>query len=70
MLLLALELTLLVAGPGGAAPDSPAEQQRAASLTAELAAARGDRLYLVLDPAIPAIDLKADGLLLRRFRVE
>jgi hypothetical protein len=47
-----------------------AERARTASLAAELAAARSHRLYLVLDPGSPAVELAADGLLLRRFPVE
>ncbi len=43
---------------------------RAAHLEAELAAARSHRLYLVLDPWTRRLDLKADGLLLRRFQLE
>ena len=43
---------------------------RAAALNAELEAARTHRLYLVLDPTVPALDVMTDGLLLRRFPVE
>jgi hypothetical protein len=46
------------------------ERARSSALGAELETARGHRLYLVLDPAGPALELKADGMLLRRFPVE
>jgi hypothetical protein len=55
---------------GRASESARAERARAASLAAELAAARSHRLYLVLDPAGPALELRADGLMLRRFPVE
>jgi hypothetical protein len=43
---------------------------RAASLEAELAAARARDLYLVLDARGRYLDLKANGILLRRFPLE
>jgi hypothetical protein len=61
--------TPLVAGAARGA----AERARAGALEAELAAARSHALYLVIDPAGPtgpAVELKADGLVLRRFPVE
>jgi hypothetical protein len=61
---------LLLAGGGLAGAANRIERARAAALAAELAAARSHQLYLVLDPATPALDLKVDGLLLRRFPVE
>jgi hypothetical protein len=57
------------ASPGAAAPGRiPAA--RAAHLEAELAAAESHRLYLVLDPWTRRLDLKADGVVLRRFVAE
>lgn len=63
---------LPAAAPQGAKAFAPARdpRARAAHLEAELAAARSDRLYLVLDPWTRRLDLKADGLLLRRFQLE
>jgi hypothetical protein len=55
---------LRAAGPNGAGRDAA----RAAHLEAELAAARSHRLYLVLDPWTRRLDLKADGVVLRRFQ--
>ncbi len=46
------------------------ERARGTALAAELATARSHRLYLVLDPAGPSLELRADGLPLRRFPVE
>ncbi|HXO21885.1 MAG TPA: hypothetical protein VOA87_18375 [Thermoanaerobaculia bacterium] len=66
--LLALLLILPTATPAAAA--SGAERLRAAGLAAELEAARGHQLYLVLDPFVPALDLKVDGIRLRRFAIE
>src|SRR6185295_2235231 len=50
------------------APPGPEEQ--AAALAAENAAAKTHAIYLALDPRGGQLDLKVDGLLLRRFRVE
>lgn len=63
----ALLLALLCQPAAGAASRLP--RARAAHLEAELAAARSHRLYLVLDPWTRRLDLKADGLLLRRFQL-
>ena len=46
------------------------ERARSPALSAELETARSHQLYLVLDPAGPALELRADGLPLRRFPVE
>ncbi len=51
-----------------AAPASPEEQ--AAALAAEVAAAKTHAIYWALDPRAGHLDLKVDGLLLRRFEVE
>ena len=71
---LGLLLMALSAAPhraeGRAEKTPSAARTRAAALNAELEAARTHRLYLVLDPTVPALDLKTDGLLLRRFPVE
>jgi len=56
----------LSAGPAAAA----ASGGRAGSLAAEVEAARGRGLYLLLDPRGQHVDLKASGVLLRRFPVE
>ncbi|HEV7517726.1 MAG TPA: hypothetical protein VGR07_15610 [Thermoanaerobaculia bacterium] len=61
-----LALLLLAAAP----PRRPGERARAGSLAAELGAVKSHQLYLVLDPRAPALDLKVDGVLLRRFAVE
>ena len=80
--LLALALALLLAAGWSAwspAPDSPLAEsagppprpeEQAAALAAELAAAKTHAIYLALDPRGGHLDLKVDGLLLRRFRVE
>ncbi|MFP5286635.1 MAG: hypothetical protein ACLGI9_12910 [Thermoanaerobaculia bacterium] len=57
-------LLLLLAGSANASGG------RAVSLEAELEAARGQELYLLLDARGRWVDLKANGLLLRRFPVE
>ena len=62
-------LALLLLG-AAAVPRAPGERARAGSLAAELGAARSHQLYLLLDPRTPALDLKVDGVLLRRFPVE
>lgn len=54
----------------GAAPPPPSPEEQAAALAAELAAAKTHAIYLSLDPRGGHLDLKVDGLLLRRFRVE
>jgi hypothetical protein len=59
-----LLLLLLLAGPASASGG------RTVSLEAELEAARGRELYLLLDARGRWVDLKASGLLLRRFPVE
>jgi hypothetical protein len=64
-----------VAGVAGAARTGggaarAVERARSAALETELEAARSHRLYLVLEPAGAALELKADGLVLRRFAVE
>jgi hypothetical protein len=61
-----LALLLVAAAP----VRPPGERTRAGSLAAELGAARSHQLYLLLDPRTPALDLKVDGVLLRRFPVE
>jgi hypothetical protein len=61
-------LTLLLAAAASAAPI--ASGGRAGSLAAEVEAARGRHLYLLLDPRGPHVDLKASGVLLHRFPVE
>jgi hypothetical protein len=48
----------------------PGERVRAGFLSAELGAIRSHQIYLVLDPHAPALDLKVDGVRLRRFPVE
>lgn len=54
-----------------AAPATPASpEEQAAALAAELAAAKTHAIYLALDPRGGHLDLKVDGLLLRRFTVE
>lgn len=58
---------LLLLLPGGAAR---AAGGREASLEAELEAARARDLYLVLDARGRYLDLKSNGILLRRFSVE
>lgn len=63
-LLLAALLPLFAACPALAAGG------REASLEAELTAARARDLYLVLDARGRYLDLKANGILLRRFPVE
>jgi hypothetical protein len=68
-------LALLAAMPASAArtPSAPSaadERARGAALETELEAARSHRLYLLLDPAGPALELRSDGLVLRRFPVE
>lgn len=60
-------LALLLLPLAASAEDKTA---RELSLSAEMKAARGRKLYLVLDPRGPHVDLKASGLLLRRFPVE
>jgi len=67
-----LACALGLSGPVGAArtPGGTVERARAAAAETELEAARSHRLYLVLDPSGPVLDLKADGLVLRRFPVE
>jgi hypothetical protein len=57
-------LLLLLAGPANASGG------RVLSLEAELEAARGRDLYLLLDARGRWVDLKANGVLLRRFPVE
>ena len=57
-------LLVLLAGPASASGG------RAVSYEAELEAARGRDLYLLLDARGRWVDLKANGLLLRRFPVE
>ncbi len=52
--------------PGAAA----AERARGAALASELEAVRSHQLYLVLDPSDHALELRAEGLTLRRFPVE
>ena len=56
---------------GGAVPKAPAQAANGAAhtafLAAELEAARGRRLYLVVEPGEAAVDLKVDGFLLHRF---
>jgi hypothetical protein len=59
-----LLLLLPLAGPADASGG------RTVSLEAELEAARGRELYLLLDARGRWVDLKANGLLLRRFPVE
>jgi hypothetical protein len=49
---------------------TPGERARAGFLSAELGAIRSHQLYLELDPRVPALDLKVDGVRLRRFPVE
>jgi len=61
-------LALSPAARGGAR--GAADRVRGLSAAAELETARSHRLYLVLDPAGPAVELRADGLPLRRFPVE
>lgn len=57
------------AGPfGDGAP--PSAEERAAALAVEIAAAKTHAIYLALDPRGGHLDLKVDGLLLRRFSVE
>ena len=56
-----------VADGAPAVPPKPEEQ--AAALAAELAAAKTHAIYLALDPRGGHLDLKVDGLLLRRFQV-
>ncbi len=67
-------LTILALGPAGAvlAAGAPGRvpAARAAHLEAELAAAGSHALYLVLDPWTRRLDLKADGVVLRRFQAE
>jgi hypothetical protein len=67
-------LAILLLAACGALPAGAAvghrPRARAAHLEAALAAARSHRLYLVLDPWTRRLDLAADGLLLRRFRLE
>jgi len=53
---------------GDGAP--PSAEERAAALAAEIAAAKTHAIYLALDPRGGHLDLKVDGLLLRRFSVE
>lgn len=69
-LLAAMLLASDADGAGSLADRGPAARVRTAALAAEVSAARSHRLYLVLDPFGPAVELKADGLLLRRFPVE
>jgi hypothetical protein len=54
----------------GAPPAAAVSRAREEYLAAELAAARGHSLYLLLDPRSQAVDLKVDGFLLHRFVVE
>jgi hypothetical protein len=72
--LLAVSIAALLPGAAPAAADQAGDRTagraREAALATELEAARSHRLYLVLDPAGPALALKADGLVLRRFPVE
>jgi hypothetical protein len=49
---------------------TPGERVRAGFLRAELGAIRSHQIYLLLDPRAPALDLKVDGVRLRRFPVE
>jgi hypothetical protein len=66
-----LALVLAFAALAAAAPPAAAvSRAREEYLAAELAAARGRSLYLVLDPRSQAVDLKVDGFLLHRFVVE
>lgn len=48
----------------------PDAEEQAAALAAEIAAAKTHAIYLALDPRGGHLDLKVDGLLLRRFAVE
>ncbi len=57
------------AAPPAAAP-RPSPEEQAAALAAELAAAKTHAIYLALDPRGGHLDLKVDGLLLRRFKVD
>jgi len=76
----AAALAALALAPAARGAAGPAERARAAAgssdrarssaLAAELDTARSHRLYLVLDPAGPSLELRADGLPLRRFPVE
>ncbi len=65
-------LLLLACGIASAAAPvrKPGERARAGFLNAELGAVRSHQIYLVLDPRVPALDLKVDGVRLRRFPVE
>jgi hypothetical protein len=69
----ALLAALSIAWPAAAArgrAGAAAERARGAALEAQIEAASSHRLYLLLDPAGPALELRADGLVLRRFPVE
>lgn len=68
--LLALSIAWPAAARAMRADTAAAERARRAALGVEIEAARSHRLYLLLDPAAPALELKADGLVLRRFPVE
>ena len=71
--LVSAALVAAMSAPALAAPalaDAAAEADRRAYLAAELTAARTHALYLVLDRDVPSIDLKADGIVLRRFLVK
>ncbi len=74
-----LALALSAGSPAGAGGTSsvafglgapPSAEEQAAALAAEIAAAKTHAIYLALDPRSGHLDLKVDGLLLRRFAVE
>jgi hypothetical protein len=68
-----LALAAVAGGTAGVTPPADApegREEQAAALAAEIAAAKTHAIYLALDPRGGHLDLKVDGLLLRRFAVE
>jgi hypothetical protein len=63
-------LLALLAAPPMALGNDDAGLQRKAYLSQELAAAKSEKFYLVFDGAVPAIDLKIEGVRVHRFALD